>query len=98
MNRMHSLFAVALTSLALSSVACAAPQGAGSDENTGAVAQASTRDLTAPTPEPVVLRCITSLGSHDDVTKTQCESLLKIAGCPKAGAVVGGEQKCSTAD
>jgi len=98
MNRIHSLLSVALAAIALSSVACTAPQ-AGEDEsdgNTGALAQGAARDLTAPTPEPSVIKCITALGTYEG-TQSACEGWLKTAGCDKPGAVVNGTQKCSTA-
>ena len=94
MNRMHSLFTFALASIALGSAACAAPQ-AGDDVNSSDSPQPL--DLAAPAPEPTVLTCVTSLGTHVVDGSKACEALLAIAGCTKPGAVVGDKQKCSTA-
>jgi len=94
MNRIHSLFSFALASIALGSVACAAPQ-AGDDASSSDAPQAL--DLAAPAPEPTVLTCVTSLGSHEVADQASCEKLLTSAGCKKPGAVVGDKQKCSTA-
>ena len=101
MNRMHSLLSLALASVALTSVACTASEQL-DEENAGTTAQATTRegaaldDLTAaPRHTGGDVTCKTITGSHI-VTKAQCEKLLNAQGC-KPGAVVGGEQTCSTA-
>jgi|GEM_PF-5639044 len=100
MNRTHSLAAIALASFALTSAACAAPQGS-EEGNASATSAASTRadgspdDFANPEPRPVPVTCVTITGEHQ-VTQAQCETLLKAQGC-KPGAVVGDKQTCSTA-
>ncbi len=91
-NILRSLYAVSFASIA---IACAAPQGDEEVENVGEATESVTR-LAAPAPAPVPVKCQTITGTHD-VTQKQCETLLSAQGC-KPGAVVGGTQKCSTAD
>ncbi|HVH43378.1 MAG TPA: hypothetical protein VM925_13580 [Labilithrix sp.] len=94
---LQSFTAIVVSALALGSVACAPVEdddGARATVASNDTNVPTSRDITAPAPEPVVITCVTNSGDHQ-VTEEQCKKLLTIAGC-KPGAVVGDKMKCST--
>ena len=101
----RTLLAAAASAIAFSTVACAAPDQAESEDDLTAetVQQELTNGavggvITAPPPPPVPVTCVlpSPHGSVGGVTEKQCKQLLSIAGCAKAGAVVNDKMKCST--